>query len=334
MSNNKNKDTDYLFLTSMLRARESKMLSDDKLTRLLETPGFDDAAKLIADSGYTDMSGMTMLQVDEALDEHRAAAFRELAHYSQAVGLLDIFRLKYDYHNVKVLVKAMGANIDGTQLLSDAGRIPAKTLTEAFNTGERQFLPTAISAAISNAVGILSRTFDPQLSDLEIDKHYYRELLDKAAALDVDFITGYARLLIDSANLRTAVRMLRMKKDQALLQKFLIDGGTLRPDLFLKLSPTGEELKEIYDAGVLANAAHLGQSAIGGGTLTAFERECDDALIRYLFKAKLIGFGTAPVLAYIAALESELMSIRMILTAKRSGIMPEVIRERLRTSYV
>ncbi len=38
-------------------------------------------------------------------------------------------------------------------------------------------------------------------------------------------------------------------------------------------------------------------------------------------------------MAYLAAIENEITSARMILTGKLSGINPELIRERLRETY-
>ncbi len=331
---NKIKDTEFLYLTTMLRAREARMLTADRIGRLLDAPDYAEAAKYVTESGYPDMSGMTAQEIDNALSEYRTDVFRELEKNRQCIPLLDIFRVKYDYHNIKVLVKAMAANAQGDHLLSSSGRIPAAKLTEAFITGERRELPDSMRDAISRAVGILSRTSDPQLADIDIDRHYFNELCKLADVIDISFITGYVSLLIDSANLRTVVRTLRMKKDMDLLKKALFTGGTVRPDRLFAVSPSGEALKELYSSDILEKAAELGHATLTGSSLTLFEQECDNALIRYLNKAKLVSFGMEPVVAHLAALEAEIMSIRMILTGKLSGISPEIIRERLRTIYV
>ena len=52
------KDVDYLGLTAMLRARESKMLDRDRMDRMLAAPSYADTAKLLTDCGYEDMSRM------------------------------------------------------------------------------------------------------------------------------------------------------------------------------------------------------------------------------------------------------------------------------------
>ena len=54
----------------------------------------------------------------------------------------------------------------------------------------------------------------------------------------------------------------------------------------------------------------------------------------YVADAKLTAYGEAPVIAYMAAVESEITAVRMILTGRLAGIAPDVIRERLRDSYV
>jgi V/A-type H+-transporting ATPase subunit C len=138
------RDTDFLYLTSMLRAREAKMLGAERLDRVLDAPDFREAAKLVHESGYPDMSGMSPEEIDNALGEYRTQVFRYVEACEAGVVLLDIFRIKYDYHNVKVLVKAMAANVPGDHLLSSSGRIPVTKLTEAFITGDRRDLRRAL----------------------------------------------------------------------------------------------------------------------------------------------------------------------------------------------
>ena len=48
----------------------------------------------------------------------------------------------------------------------------------------------------------------------------------------------------------------------------------------------------------------------------------------------MIPFGEAPLLAYLAARETEYTNIRILLMGRAAGIDPAVIRTRLRASYV
>ena len=326
------KDTDFLFLTSMLRAREPAMLREGKIDRMLDAPAFDDAAKLLVECGYPDMSGMKMTQLESLLQKHRSDVFYELSGFEYAIDVLDLFRLKYDYHNVKVLVKSSGANVDASYLLSGSGRVDAKVLAEAFVSGQRSDLPPALASAMESATGILSRTGNPQLSDIEIDKAYFGELLSIAEKLDDDFITGYVRLMIDSANLRITVRAARIKRDEGFLSATLIPGGNISAAQIE--SSYSDNTLAAFTVDALAQAVRLGGEAIEGGAQTLFELACDNAVLVYVTNTMFISFGPAPVIAYLAKLEWEITAVRMILAGKLTGISPSVIRERLRECHV
>ena len=77
-------------------------------------------------------------------------------------------------------------------------------------------------------------------------------------------------------------------------------------------------------------AAEAGGTALKGGSLTEFEKRCDDAVSDYLAGAQMIPFGEAPLLAYLAARETEYTNIRILLMGRAAGLSPEVIRSRLR----
>ena len=59
-----------------------------------------------------------------------------------------------------------------------------------------------------------------------------------------------------------------------------------------------------------------------------------NAVNDYLKTARLVPFGDAPVVAYLAAKENEFTAIRILLTGKLAGLEPDTIRERLRDAYV
>ncbi len=100
------KNEAYLCLSAMVAARAPKLLTNEKAERMLDAPTFEDAAKLLTDCGYPDMSQMNASDVEACLAQHRDAIFAELGRYSPDSRLVDVFKLKYDYHNAKVIIKA------------------------------------------------------------------------------------------------------------------------------------------------------------------------------------------------------------------------------------
>ena len=82
----------YLYISAMLRARETKMLSRDKAERMLDAASFEESAKILADCGYEDMSQMSAKGIENALAERRDKVFTELASLAPNKAIVDIFQ--------------------------------------------------------------------------------------------------------------------------------------------------------------------------------------------------------------------------------------------------
>ena len=320
----------YLCLSAMLRAREPKLLSNDRAGRMLDAASFEECAKLLTDCDYGDMSQMNAKEIDAELSRRRAGIFAEMDRMAPDRRIVDVFRMKYDYHNAKTVIKTGDARRD---LFSDCGRIKAETLLGCFTEDNYSGLPKLLAKSIEEAKSILARTANPQLADFELDRACYAEMLGIAKDSGSKFIVDYVKLLIDSINLRSAVRTVRMGKDADFLFTALIPGGSIDTDRVCAASTSAETLEALYASTVLQKAAECGAEAVSGGKMTEFEKACDNAINEYLKKAKLIPFGEEAVTAFLASRETEITAVRMILTGRLAGIAPEIIQERLRDLY-
>ena len=322
----------YLCLSAMLRARETKLLNTEKSIRMLEAQSFEDAAKQLTDCGYDDMSQMKAVEIESCLNEHRNAVFAEIARMCPQKELVDVFRMKYDYHNAKTVIKSEAMGLDARRLLSNSGRTDGEKLLALYNDGQYRDMPGKLRGAVEEAKNILARTNNPQLADLVLDKAYFDEVRQAAETTGCDFFRGYADMLVDCANLKSAVRVLRMGKGAVFMDSVLIDGGRVDTDRIKKVTDK-EALLSLYSHTALEKAATLGAESLDGGSMTAFELECDNTLGRYLSSARRVSYGPEAVVEYLAAVEGEITAVRMILTGRLAGVAPQVIRERLRDLY-
>ena len=69
-------------------------------------------------------------------------------------------------------------------------------------------------------------------------------------------------------------------------------------------------------------------------SLAAFERWCDNRMIRTIKPEIHNPFGIGPLAAYILARDNEIKTVRIILAAKRNDLPEEMLRERVREMYV
>ncbi len=297
-----------------------------------EAADFAAATQLLTACGYPELAGASDAALEQAFVSRREAVLNEMERFTPEKNLVLAFRLKYDYHNAKVLVKSETAEQDAARLLSACGRVAPQVLTEAFYGDSWEKIPSPLAAAIRQAKTTLARTGDPQMSDMGLDQAYFAELLALTGTLSTGFYTGYVRLSIDVANLRSAVRCVRGGMNEAVLKASLIEGGTVSRDRILR-SAYGDGVTGLFTDRAMQACAELGQRSIEGAPLAAFERACDDALMRYLTGAKLVAYGPDVAVAYLAALEGEIVAVRMVLLGKRSGLSADALRERLRDSY-
>ena len=114
--------------------------------------------------------------------------------------------MKYDYHNAKVLVKAAAIGADADRLLMEGGRWSPARLRDAFQRDSLGDFSEPFRQAVLRARETLNAGNDPQRADFVLDRAYFQEMADTAKAVGSPFLQGYVRLLIDAANLRSAVR--------------------------------------------------------------------------------------------------------------------------------
>ena len=231
-------------------------------------------------------------------------------------------------------MKAAAIGAEPDRMLMEGGRWSPARLRDAFQRDSLGDFSEPFRQAVLRARETLNAGNDPQRADFVLDRAYFQEMADTAKAVGSPFLQGYVRLLIDAANLRSAVRAARIGKGPDFLRQVLLPGGNV--DVSVLSSGRGADLAAVFRAGPLGEAAAAGAALTspGSGELTAFERMCDDAVMHYLEGARLIPFGEQSVIGYLYARESEFTAIRTILSGRMAGLDSDTIRERLREAYV
>ena len=311
------------------------MLTRERMDCMIDARDEGEALKILSECGYGGSEGLSAGQeLDQVLAQARAQVFGEIRGAVPDPRVADVFQMKYDYHNAKTLVKGEALGVEADRLLLGGGRYGPKELSEGFGKDSLSWVSPRFLRAIQEARAVLRETRDPQRADVALDKACFEEMAQLAKDCRSPYLEGYVRLSVDAANLRTAVRVARMEKGSDFLLQVLLPGGSVSEKALA--AARGEELGALFQTGPLAQAAQLGAQAAkpAGGSLTAFERECDNALTAYVAGAKRVPFGEETVIAYLYAKEAEFTAIRTIFASRRAGLDGPAIRERLRESYV
>ena len=323
------RDTNYAAVSAALHAREAHLLTQALSERMLEAPTAEESCKILIECGYPPLEHCTLEEVEKLLALSRAELYREVAVLAPDKRIVELFQLKYDYHNAKLALKAKLTGEDVSRLVIDCGRYDASALLR----GERGMLSSRMGRAMAQAESEVGHSGDLRMAELLLDRACYEEMSALASETGSTFLKDYVALQIDAVNLRTLVRARRMGCEDDVLAAAMLPGGHI-PAGQLK-GARGDHLSSLTHGTPLDSAGELAAKLLdSGGGLTEFERACDDALMSYLQRARRTPFGPEVVAGYLGAKEAEFTAVRTILSGKIAGIAAEDIRARLRMSYL
>ena len=252
---------------------------------------------------------------------------------------LDYFKMflyPYDYHNLKVIMKSEYLGIDASNTLINTGSIDVKILK--YSVKERDFLALTenMGNALKEIIEDFPKTNDPQIIDIILDKYCYEEMLKSAENTNNQFIIDYVRMQIDAINIKSYVRLKKMNKSWDFFTKIFLDGGKIYEQIFIKnfddpFDKFAENLlafdfKEVFIEGT--------EALMETKMFTVLEKLLDNKIIEHVKYAKYVPFGIEPLVGYLIGKDNEIKIARIILAGKTAGISPELIKERLRETYV
>ena len=331
------KETDYLFSTARVRSVEKNMLTRERAEKMIDSKSTEDALRVLDDINYgKGIESLDPNKYEDLLTEEHKKTYDFITSMAPDVEHFNMFLYPYDYHNLKVMMKAEYLGIDAGDTLVDTGSIDLKVLK--YSVKERDFsaLTDNMEKALKEIIETFPKTNDPQLIDIILDKYCYDEMLSTAEKTKSSFIIDYVKLQLDSINLKTYVRLKKMNKSWDFFSKVFLKGGNISEQVFIKnYDDNFEKFAEHLSAFDFKELFLEGTNALQEtGMFTTLEKLLDNKLMQHVKNAKYVPFGIEPLAGYLIAKDNEIKIARIILAGKQAGISPELIRGRLRETYV
>ncbi len=332
---------DYGYAVARIRAMEPLLFDASQYQRLLDAPDLPSALKVLAESSYSrGMAGEDAgARYDDALEAELLATFEEFASFVPDRELIDIFRLLYDFHNVKVLLKSgLNARSGGKKrwdLLTKLGTIPTDELILRMEAEDYVLLPYGLSQIIPACLTVWEQTKDIVEIERQLDAGLFAALRNLSAKLDMPGVSAWIRARIDAENLRNLLRLKRFGLDAAEAVAFLHDGGTVAPMNLIALLPEPFEswARLISYSDVGAAIASVQDTGDFDALIVSLERTLDDYCQAVVARAKYSSSAPENVVAYLWGKETEMKNIRTILVSKGSEAGRDEVRGLLRHGY-
>ncbi|MGQ9631872.1 MAG: V-type ATP synthase subunit C [bacterium] len=339
--------SDYAYAIGVIKAREVRLLDNSFFQRLLEAKDADGALQLLMETEYGQpLSELENIRdFETALNSNRAETLRTVRKLAPNPNLIDVFFLRYDFHNLKALLKSKYSDLSASRTqrteisadgaLLDMGKYSIDELKSWMESENFEELPEMLRDAVRLAASRYEETKDPQLIDLVIDKKMYEHLLSMVDPKSEPFLRNLLQIWIDSVNIGMFVRMrIRGRPRDKFLEAF-IPGGKVPLDLFARAyndtwdGAVGAFRTTEYAIIVEEGIRHWSQH----NSTSLLDHRLNAHLMNWVRQAKYVTFGAEPLIGYIMAKEEEIKNLRIILVSKINKLRRELVEERLGDVY-
>ncbi len=319
----------YPYAVARIRVLEKNLLSKQTLNQMADEKEIESCLRTLTEYGYDNVPEGNAREFEQVLSAELSKTYAVIRELVPEEKFINIFLYKNDYQNLKVLLKEEVSGIDGTQYIVQGGTEPVEKLKQSILDRKYTDLPKIMGEAIEEALELYSKTQSGQMIDIALDRGAFRQMAQSAKESENDFVMGYTARVCDLTNLKSFLRMRHMNKDFGAFMNVFVEGGELSSSVFFNAygtdNPTdqfkGTRYDQIFEIGVEKG-------------FTEFEKMCDDFIMDYVKSAKYIALTLEPLIAYLYAKESEIKTVRIILTSKLNQISSEIIKERVREAYV
>lgn len=320
------KDTEYTFAVARIRANETRLLNAQDLNAVISAAGYDEAVRRLNDKGYN----IEGLDYGTALNDKLNAEWELISSILPDKSQFDSIILRNDFKNLKVILKAFLCDKDPDALFSYPCVYDPQELKKLICERKNDRLPEPLQHCDRSAYRILTQTRFAQLADTVIDRASMEWAIRTAEKADNTVMREIAQTSAAVADIKIVYRCLLSGKAVSFMERAVCECEAFRKEELIAAAQKGMDAFISFVAhtkyGKLAQA--LSESP------TAFEKACDDTLMQVLYRGKTENFGISALAAYYFAVRTEIMNVRIILSAKLNGLADDIIRERMRLLYV
>ena len=329
----------FLQLIPRIRVYEKRLLDKSKIERMIDASSAEDSLKVLQETDYAIFMNEIKRpeEYETLLSKELVRLYETMYKASPIKGLIDTMAVKYDYHNIKDLIKGKILKEDFSHMLIPVGMIDVSLLKNSILGESLRGLPKFMEKCIEEINNKFEDTKDPQVIDIIADKYLYAHINEiiKSKELNDKYLDKYINSIIDLNNIKTLLRVKKQQKSVNFLLDSIVPGGTIDEKKYRAMFLENTENIPNHILGQYNSIVKEGiVSFVNTGSVSLFEKLIDNYLMKFIKEAKLITKGLEPVLAYMHAKESEIKQVRTIMVGKLNNIDKEVIRERLRDGYV
>ena len=318
------RETEYAFAVARVRANEPALLTGDDIELLISAGDTQSALRILSDRGWDEPDGK-----NDIFSRQARKAWEMIEQSVPDAELLEAMIIGNDYFNVKAAIKAVFSDIDPEGYMTYPCLCSTKDIITAVTENDFALLPDYLADCADRAYHSVSGGESGQSAEMILDKACLEKRLESASKAQCPLLEKIVRLSAVLADIKIAKRCAHTGKKQETAFGSICECPGLDTEALIKAAYAGEEIGEI-----IKEAGFPEIAPFADGDFSVLEMECDNLVTNMIKSAKYDAFGPDPVVAYYYAKLAEIKNVRIILSAKASGVPTETIKQRVREVYV
>lgn len=317
----------YVYAVARIHSKELTLLDKQVLEQLLASKSHEECMRVLTDKGWGSSDYMS---AEQMLSYEREKTWELMKEIVEDMSIFNTFLYENDFHNLKASLKQYYAHKEMPNVFIKNATVAPELINQAVKEHDFTLLPEFMRESAKEAYEVLMHTGDGQLCDVILDRAALDTLYQKASETKLVLFQKYAELRIVAANINIAVRGLKTGKKNSFFQDAIAECETLDKNQLIEAILQGEqELYQYLETTIYVDAVQAIKESP-----SAFERWCDNVIMEEIKLQKNNHFSVEPLAAFILARESEIKSVRIILSGKLNNLSQDLIRERIREMYV
>lgn len=331
-------EIDYKGVNTVLRTYELKLLTEADYDRMLKASSLKDALEVLKGTGYDFDEKETLVNknFEGFLMEHLAEVYQELFSITPVPEVVELFALRYTYHNLKVLLKQRFSGENLEHLLIPIGKYSIGSLKKLVETGDGNDENPILIEGVQEAIRDFDEGHRIEAATIFMDTYYFRHLRSISNTIQHPSITKMVDGMIDLYNLSTMIRSLKQNKPRGFLYTVLSSSGSIAKRDLIEESingPSAVMRKHYFSKAYGTRLSNMVSETTNEVDTQKLDKLVDELTYELVAEGLYQPFGPIPLLGYLFAKEKEVTNLRLILVGKDNQIDEQILRERMRPVY-
>ena len=320
------RDTDYAFCVARIRANEKRLLDKKIISKLVESDSYDSALSLLVDAGWIEAG----TENENFIKKQSVGLWRLLSDSIPDKSALEGLCILNDYFNIKTAIKCIIGGENAELYYMEPSTLQLDKLCRSIDSRAYDVLKNErMKKAAISAFETACMTNNGQSAEIIVDVAALEALLEIAEKSKYKTFSKICGFTVDASNIRTAIRCSIIGKNYDFIASAVSDCSKISKDRLVKEASAGcDSLRNYLSAGVYSEGTELYYI-----NPAFYDKWFDAQLLEIATQSGFTSFGFDPVCAYFYKKTNEIKTVKLILSAKKSGVPVEVLRERVKTDY-